>query len=144
MYTYSYIYIYIYVQIYINIYIYIYIYTYIHEYTYISIYIYIYIYMYMYVYIRPTQSVIHVQLLVNGFQKSILLILQYKYFKSCSEDFILQNLILRKRLCSTGFITQHSWLLHFRPTKMVERKCFVPLMYQLARDRGDQPLNSFA
>ena len=97
----------------------------------------------MYVYIRPTQSVIHVQLLVNGFQKSILLILQYKYFKSCSEDFILQNLILRKRLCSTGFITQHSWLLHFRPTKMVVRKCFVPLMYKLARDRGDQPLNIF-
>jgi len=38
---------------------------------------------------------------------------QYKYLKSCSEDFILKNLILRTRLCGTAFITQHSWLLHF-------------------------------
>jgi len=33
----------------------------------------------------------------------------------------------------TGFITEPSWLLHFEPTKMVGRKCFVPLRYQLRR-----------
>jgi len=34
----------------------------------------------------------------------ILLIVQYKYSKSCS----LQHLIIRTRLCGTGFITQPS------------------------------------
>jgi len=33
--------------------------------------------------------------LVNRFQKSVLLIVQYQYLKSFSEDFILQNLIFR-------------------------------------------------
>jgi len=82
---------------------------------------------------RPTQSMIYVHLLVNRFQKSILLIVQYKSLKSCSGDFILKNLTPRTRLCGTGFITQHSWILHFCPTKMVGRKCFVPLRYQLRR-----------
>jgi len=54
---------------------------------------------------------IYVTVQVKIFQKFILLIVQYKYLKSsgCSEDFILQNLILRTRLCNTGFITQPSW-----------------------------------
>jgi len=56
-----------------------------------------------------TQSIIYVPLQVNRFQKSILLIVQYKYLKTCSEDFIPQNLILRTRLCSTGVIPQPSW-----------------------------------
>ena len=34
-----------------------------------------------------------------------------QYVKSCSGDFILQNLILCTRLCGTGFITQHSCVL---------------------------------
>jgi len=42
--------------------------------------------------IRPTQSMIYVPLQVNRFQQFILLIVQYKYSKSCSKDFILQNL----------------------------------------------------
>jgi len=62
---------------------------------------------------RPTQSMIHVPSLVNRFQNMILLIVQYKYLKSCSGDFILQNLILRTRSCGTGFITHSSWVLHF-------------------------------
>jgi len=41
----------------------------------------------MYMYIRPTQSIMYVPLQVNRFQKSILLIVQYKYVKKCSEDF---------------------------------------------------------
>ena len=51
-----------------------------------------------------------VPLQVNICQKSILLIVQFKYLKSCSSDFILQNLILRTRLCCTGFVTQPSWV----------------------------------
>jgi len=60
------------------------------------------------VWIRPTQSTIYVPLQLNRFQKKKILIVQYKYLKSCSEDFNLQNLILRTRLCGTGFITQPS------------------------------------
>jgi len=63
---------------------------------------------------RPTQSIIYVPLQVIRFQKIILLIVQYKCLKSCSEDFIIKNLILRTRSCGNVFITQHSWLLHFR------------------------------
>jgi len=36
-----------------------------------------------------------------------------QYLKSCSGDFILQNLILRTRLCDTGFITKHSCVFGF-------------------------------
>jgi len=82
---------------------------------------------------RPTQSIIDVYLVVNRFQKSTLLIVQYKYLKSCSEDFVLQHPILRTKLCGTGFITHPIWLLQFHPTKMVGWKCFVPLSYQLPR-----------
>ena len=37
--------------------------------------------------IRPTQSIMYVPLQVNTFRKSVLLIVQYKYLKSCSGDF---------------------------------------------------------
>jgi len=40
---------------------------------------------------RPTQSIMYIPFQVNRFQKSILLIVQYKYPKSCSEDFFLKN-----------------------------------------------------
>jgi len=36
---------------------------------------------------RPTQSIMYVPLQVNRFQKSILVIVQYKFLKSCSGDF---------------------------------------------------------
>ena len=36
---------------------------------------------------RPTQSVMYVPLQVNRFPESILLIVQYRYLKSCSGDF---------------------------------------------------------
>ena len=59
---------------------------------------------------------------VNRFQKSILLIVQYKYSKSYSEDFFLkksnENLILRTRSCGTALITQDSWLPHFRKAEI--------------------------
>jgi len=37
--------------------------------------------------IHPTESVMYVPLQINRFHKSILLIVHYKYFKSCSGDF---------------------------------------------------------
>jgi len=83
---------------------------------------------------------IHVPFLVNRVQKSVLLIVQYKFLKSCSADCILQNLTARS--CCTGFITQSSWVFHFHPTKqttiMVGWKCYVPQLYQLRgrRRRG--------
>jgi len=59
--------------------------------------------------LRPTQSIIYVHLQENWFQKSILLIVQYKYLNSYSGDFILQNLIIPTRSCGTGVITPSSW-----------------------------------
>ena len=65
--------------------------------------------------------------LTAGFQEIVVLIVQYKY----TEDQMLKDLIFRTRLCGTSLITQPGWLLHFRLTKMVGRKCFVPVMCQL-------------
>ena len=90
-------------------------------------------------YARPTQSIMCVPLLVNRFQKSILLIVQHKYLKYCSRHFILQNLILRTRSCGTGFISQSSWAFHFHLTTMVRWKCFVPPLYQFRRGISGGP-----
>jgi len=68
--------------------------------------------------IRHTQSMLYVPLQVIRRHKSILLIVQYKYLQSCSENFILKNLVLRTRSCGTAFITQHCWLLHFRQAEI--------------------------
>jgi len=90
---------------------------------------------------RPTQSIIYVPLQVKRFQNSILPIVEYKYFKSCSENIILQNLILRTRSCGIGFITQCSWVFHFHKINMIDWKCFVPQLYQFRRGiSGGQPL----
>ena len=77
--------------------------------------------------IQPARATQYVPLLVNRFQIIILLIVKYKYLKN---HFILQNLILDTRLCSTGSITQPSWLSDFRVTNMVRRKRFVLAVYQ--------------
>ena len=71
--------------------------------------------------------------------KKVLLIVQYKYSKSCSRDLILQNLILCTRSCGTGFITQSSWVFHFHETMLVGWKCFVPQLYQLWRGISGGP-----
>jgi len=70
----------------------------------------------------PTQSIMYVPLQVNRFKKIILLIVQYKYLKSCSRRFYCPNLILRTRLCGTMFITQPSCLFYFRLTESVRQK----------------------
>jgi len=79
---------------------------------------------------RATQSMMYLPLRVNRFQIIILLTVKYKYLKSCSKHFILQNLILDIRLCSTGFIIQPSWLSDFGLTNMIRRKRFVLAVYQ--------------
>ena len=89
--------------------------------------------------IRSTQSIIYIPLQVNRFQKSILLIVEYKYSKSCSKDSILQNPILRTRSCGTGFITQSSWVFHFHQMNMIGWKCFVPQLYQFRRGISGGP-----
>ena len=71
---------------------------------------------------HPTQSIMYVPLQANRFKKIILLIVQYKYLKSCSRRFYCPNLILRTRLCGTMFITQPSCLFDFRPTESVSWK----------------------
>jgi len=81
----------------------------------------------------------YVPLQVNRFQKNILLIVQYKYLKSCSGDFILQNLILHTRSCGTDFITQSSWVCHFHHTTLGWWKCFVPQLYQFRRGISGGP-----
>jgi len=88
----------------------------------------------------------YVPLLVNRFQNSILLTVQYKYLESCSEALILQNLILRTGLCGTAFITQHSWLLHFRPTRNLSGGNYVYQRGTSSQEasRWGQPLNIFA
>jgi len=73
-------------------------------------------------------------------------------YSSCStniqnhvlEIFVLQNLILRKRSCGTGIITQSSCVFHFHLTTLVCWKCFVPLLYQFRRGMsGARALNYF-
>jgi len=88
---------------------------------------------------RPTQSMIYVPLLVCVFHKSMLLIVQHKYSKSCSKDFKLQNLILRTRLCGTGFILQHCSVVDFHLTKIVRWKYFVKGLYQLREGKSKGP-----
>jgi len=95
--------------------------------------------------LRPTQSMINVPLQVNRFQESVWLIVQYKILKSCSSDFILQNLILHIISYCTGFITEPSWLINFHPTTMVGANN----LYQRGTSsegasRGDKPLFFFA
>jgi len=82
---------------------------------------------------RPNQS--YVPLLVCVFHKSILLIVQYKYLKCYSKDLMLQNLILRTRLCSIRFFPQHCCVLDFRLINMIRRKYFVPGLYQLRKGK---------
>ena len=49
---------------------------------------------------------------------------------------MLQNPILRTKLCGTGFITQHGWVVYFRLTKVVRRKWFIPVRYQLPKGKS--------
>jgi len=92
---------------------------------------------------RPTESIMHIPFQVNRFQNSILLIVQYKYLKSCSEDFLLKNptkirssaqdhAILHLLLNTVGFFISNR-------QKSACWKWFVPQLYQLRRDILEGP-----
>ena len=59
----------------------------------------------------------------------ILLIVQYNNSKSCYKDFVLQNLILRTRLCGTGFLTQPNSVFISSKQKSVRCSWFVWTVY---------------
>ena len=52
---------------------------------------------------------------------------------------ILQNLIRRTRSCSTGFITQSSFVFHFHQINMIGWKYFTPQLYQFRRSISEGP-----
>jgi len=81
---------------------------------------------------RPNPKFIF-HFLVARFQNIVVRIVQYKCTKSCAEVRMLQDLILRTRLCGTGFITHPGWLIHFLQINMIGWKCFAPLRYQLSK-----------
>jgi len=82
---------------------------------------------------RPNESIIYVHFLAARFQKIFLFIVQYKYREYCAEDQMLQDLILRTRLCGTGFIAHLDLLIHFHLTNMVGWQYFVPVRYQVPK-----------
>ena len=92
---------------------------------------------------RPTQSIMYIPFQVNRYQKSILLIVQYKYSESCSEDLILKNptkiwfsaqdhAVLRVLLNLVGFFISAR-------QKSTWWKWFVPELYQLRRSILEGP-----
>jgi len=78
--------------------------------------------------IRPTQSVMYVPLQVNRSEENILLIVQYRYLKSCSGDF-----------CSPESDPPHKimrycgWVFHFHLTESVRRKWILLEVYQFRK-----------
>jgi len=52
--------------------------------------------------------------------------------KSYAEDQMIQDMILRARLCGTGLVTHPGWLIRFHQINMTAWKGFVPFRYQLS------------
>jgi len=97
--------------------------------------------------IRPTQSMICVQFLVARFREwfnssfspdfgNYLTHRSVQMYKSCVQDQMFRDLTLSTRLCSTSIITQHGWVIPFLLTKIVRRKWFVPVRYQLPKGKS--------
>jgi len=77
---------------------------------------------------RPNQSCMDLL-----FLKSIEIYFTYRsvqYSKSCSADFILQNLILRTRLCCTACILQPSCFFDFNLTEISQLEMTCLAVYQ--------------
>ena len=71
---------------------------------------------------RPTQSIMYVPLQVNRFQKSILLIVQYKYLKSCSGDFHSPESDPPHKIMMYWHYYSICWFFHFILTESVKYK----------------------
>ena len=83
-------YVYMYMYIYLHVYMCIYVHTCktnMYVYIYIHIYTYMHIYVHICTYVRNEIAFFRGYKRVNRSQKCILLIVQYKYIKSCSGDF---------------------------------------------------------
>jgi len=52
-----------------------------------------------------------------------------------SKDPILEHLILRTRLCSTGFISQHGWFVDFHLINVRRRKWVLPVRYKIRKGK---------
>ena len=88
---------------------------------------------------RPTQSVMYVPLQVNIFHESILLIVQYKNFKSFSGDFYSPESDPTHKIMLYLFYYS-IWLgFYFHKTMLVLWKCFVPQFYQFRRGISGGP-----
>ena len=68
---------------------------------------------------RPTQSIMYVPLQVNRFRKSVLLIIQYKYLKSCSGDFYCQESDPPHKIMRYWLYYSICWFFHFQLTESV-------------------------
>jgi len=100
-------------------------YVYIHIFISIHIYTHLYIHIYIHIFIsihRPTQSIMYVPLQVNRFRKSVLLIVQYKYLKSCSGDFYSPESDPPHKIMRYWLYYSICWFFHFHLTESVRWK----------------------
>ena len=87
----------------------------------------------------PTQSIMYVSLRVNRFQKRFLLIVQYKYLKSCSGDFYSPESDPPHKIMRYWFYSSISWFFHFHQTTLARWKWFVPQLYHFRRGISGGP-----
>jgi len=92
---------------------------------------------------RPTQSMICVSLQVNRFQKFILLIVQYKYLKSCSKDFSPRIWSSAQDYAVLGLLLNLVvfWISAWQ--KSVRRKWFVLAVYQFWKGISAGPAHKY-
>ena len=88
---------------------------------------------------RPTQSILYVPLQINGFQKSVLLIVQYKYLKSYSGDFYSPGSDPPHKIMRYWFYYSIQLVFSFPPTTLVIWKCLIPQLYQFRRGISGGP-----
>ena len=93
----------------------------------------------LYIIFRPTQSIMYVALQVNRFQFFFLLIVQYKYLKSCSGDFYSPESDPPHKIMRYWFYYSISWFFHFHLTMLVRWKWFVPQLYHFRRAISGRP-----
>jgi len=92
---------------------------------------------------RPTQSVMYAPLKVNIFHESILLIIQYKYLKSCSGDFYSPESDPPHKIMRY-WLYYSIWLGFSFPPDLVLWKWYVPQLNQFRRGiSGGPALKSF-
>ena len=101
-----------------------------------------YTFIYIYTYIYPLDPINHVFSL-SGSQilRNSLTYHSVQIFEYCAEDQMLQDLILFTRLCGTGFITKHGWVVNFHMTKKNSQAemictCEVPALKGQIRGAG--------